>query len=279
MFVKSLYTKYFLKNYGVPEKDSTSNCTTYALTNSAPVITRTYSSFKQREAKLVPWVPHQGTVFTKGSKNGFGPIFCLFLLMLSVTSIKMAPIPDLKVPVIWVLGGPGSGKGTQCDRIVAKYGFTHLSSGDLLRAEVASGSARGKELTAIMERGELVPVEVVLELLKEAIIKALPTSTGFLIDGYPREKEQGILFEKNVAPVNLVLYFEASDETLVKRLMGRALTSGRVDDNEETIKKRLHTFNTHNDQVIAQYPDKLKKVRTQKLNNTWCLYEKIRLIS
>ncbi|CAH1994617.1 unnamed protein product [Acanthoscelides obtectus] len=183
---------------------------------------------------------------------------------LAVAVSHLAPIPDLKVPVIWVLGGPGSGKGTQCDRIVAKYGFTHLSSGDLLRAEVASGSARGKELTAIMERGELVPVEVVLELLKEAIIKALPTSTGFLIDGYPREKEQGILFEKNVAPVNLVLYFEASDETLVKRLMGRALTSGRVDDNEETIKKRLHTFNTHNDQVIAQYPDKLKKINAER---------------
>ena len=60
--------------------------------------------------------------------------------------------------VVFVVGGPGSGKGTQCERIVAKYGFTHLSTGDLLRAEVASGSARGKELTAIMERGELVPL-------------------------------------------------------------------------------------------------------------------------
>lgn len=60
--------------------------------------------------------------------------------------------------VIFLIGGPGSGKGTQCERIVEKYGFTHLSSGDLLRAEVASGSARGKELTAIMEKGELVPL-------------------------------------------------------------------------------------------------------------------------
>nr|CAI5862678.1 unnamed protein product [Callosobruchus analis] len=212
------------------------------------------------ETRFAPWVPEHHTIFCKGSKHGLGPILYLFLLMLPVTSVEMAPIPNLKVPIIWVLGGPGSGKGTQCDKIVAKYGFTHLSSGDLLRAEVASGSPRGKELSDIMERGELVPVEVVLELLKEAIIKALPTSKGFLIDGYPREKEQGILFEKNVAPVNLVLFFDASDETLVKRLMGRALTSGRVDDNEETIKKRLHTFNTHNDQVIAQYPDKLKRV-------------------
>nr|CAI5862677.1 unnamed protein product [Callosobruchus analis] len=169
------------------------------------------------ETRFAPWVPEHHTIFCKGSKHGLGPILYLFLLMLPVTSVEMAPIPNLKVPIIWVLGGPGSGKGTQCDKIVAKYGFTHLSSGDLLRAEVASGSPRGKELSDIMERGELVPVEVVLELLKEAIIKALPTSKGFLIDGYPREKEQGILFEKNVAPVNLVLFFDASDETLVKR--------------------------------------------------------------
>lgn len=68
------------------------------------------------------------------------------------------------------------------------------------------------------------------------------------------------MFEKNIAPVDLVLFFDASEETLVKRLLGRAETSGRVDDNEETIKKRLHTFNTHNDQVISQYTAKLKRV-------------------
>lgn len=111
-----------------------------------------------------------------------------------------------------------------------------------------------------MERGELVPMEVVLDLLKEAILKNLPNSSGFLIDGYPREKEQGILFEKKIASVNLVLFFDASEKTLVDRLLGRAKTSGRVDDNEETIKKRLHTFNTHNDQVVQQYTEKLKKV-------------------
>lgn len=154
---------------------------------------------------------------------------------------------------------------------MAKYGFTHLSSGDLLRREVSSGSPRGQELTAIMERGELVPLEVVLDLLKEEIVKNLSSSKGFLIDGYPREKEQGILFEKNVAPVNLVLFFDASEKTLVERLLGRAKTSGRVDDNEETIKKRLHTFNTHNDQVVQQYTEKLKKV-----SNFFILHKKFK---
>merc|ERR1712080_544806 len=91
-----------------------------------------------------------------------------------------------KLPIVWVLGGPGCGKGTQCDKIVAKYGFTHLSSGDLLREEVNSGSARGKELLAIMEKGDLVPLQVVLDLLAEAVISKLGGSKGFLIDGYPR---------------------------------------------------------------------------------------------
>ncbi|KOB70732.1 Uncharacterized protein OBRU01_14831, partial [Operophtera brumata] len=106
-----------------------------------------------------------------------------------------------KTPVVWVLGGPGSGKGTQCEKIIAKYGFTHLSSGDLLRAEVKSGSDRAKCLTSIMERGELVPNEIVLDLLKEAIEANRDHAKGFLVDGYPREKSQGIAFEQAIAPV------------------------------------------------------------------------------
>ena len=106
-------------------------------------------------------------------------------------------------PVIFVIGGPGSGKGTQCDKIVAKsvsvfmrgstvtifcsrYGFCHLSSGDLLRDEVASGSDRGKKFQEIMKSGQLVPLVEVLGLLKEAMNKN-QTAKGFLIDGYPRE--------------------------------------------------------------------------------------------
>ncbi|XP_049821997.1 adenylate kinase isoenzyme 1 isoform X2 [Aethina tumida] len=185
----------------------------------------------------------------------------LFVLIILFSFKLQAPI---NVPVIWILGGPGCGKGTQCDKIVAKYGFTHLSSGDLLRNEVQSGSTRGKELTAIMERGELVPLEVVLELIKEAMLNALATSKGFLIDGYPREKQQGVLFEQNIAPATLVLFFDAPDEVLVERLLGRAKTSGRVDDNEETIKKRLKTFHDHNDQIVEAYTAKLKTINAQR---------------
>jgi len=166
----------------------------------------------------------------------------------------MPPVPELKnARIVFVLGGPGSGKGTQCDKIVAKYGFTHLSTGDLLRDEVASGSERGKKLTEIMEKGDLVPLDTVLGLLRDAMIAKAATSKGYLIDGYPRELEQGLKFENDVGPVESVLYFEVADETMVKRLLKRAETSGRVDDNEETIKKRLKTFHDHTTPVIDHY--------------------------
>ncbi|XP_045511736.1 adenylate kinase isoenzyme 1 isoform X2 [Colias croceus] len=175
----------------------------------------------------------------------------------------MAPIDTSKTPIVWVLGGPGSGKGTQCEKIIAKYGFTHLSTGDLLRAEVKSGSERAKCLTTIMERGELVPNDIVLDLLREAIVAASGQAKGFLIDGYPREKSQGIAFEKAIAPVTVIIYFEASSETLTQRLLGRAASSGRADDNAETIKLRLKTFLDNNDMVLAQYPDKLKRINAE----------------
>ncbi|KAH9498984.1 Adenylate kinase isoenzyme 5 [Bulinus truncatus] len=171
-------------------------------------------------------------------------------------------LDSINVPVIFVLGGPGSGKGTQCANIVKKYGFTHLSSGDLLRDEVASGSERGKQLTEIMEKGDLVPLETVLALMKDAMKAHAEVSKGFLIDGYPREKEQGVRFEKEVAPAKFVLCFNVSDETMVQRLKDRAQYSGRVDDNDETIKKRLKTFHDVTQPVIDYYSSlgKLKLV-------------------
>ncbi|KAL6441931.1 hypothetical protein ACFW04_002363 [Cataglyphis niger] len=164
---------------------------------------------------------------------------------------------------IWVIGGPGCGKGTQCDRIIEKYGFLHLSSGDLLRAEVASGSERGASLQDLMSKGLFVPTDIVLELIKEKMDKTRKegtTKTGFLIDGYPREKEQGILFEKNVCPVDLILFFDVSNETMKIRLLGRAAVSQRADDNEETIKKRIKIFNEKNKEIVEHYKDKVVRV-------------------
>jgi len=165
-----------------------------------------------------------------------------------------------KIPIFWVLGGPGSGKGTQCSRLVERYGFVHLSSGDLLRAEVESGSDRGQEISSMMVQGVLVPREIILALLKKAMLKEIDSAKGYLIDGYPREAEQAEDFENNIYPCNLVLYYECSDDTLKKRLLRRAQTSGRADDNEATIMKRLNTFHTHSEPVIAKYKSKVASI-------------------
>lgn len=155
--------------------------------------------------------------------------------------------------VIFVLGGPGSGKGTQCEKIVAKYGYNHLSSGDLLRDEVHSGSERGNKLKEIMEKGELVSLDIVLELIRDAMVKHIGHSTGFLIDGYPRELDQGKRFENEIITCQCVIAFEVSEEVMRQRLMKRGETSGRVDDNAETIIKRLKTFNDLTKPVIEYY--------------------------
>ncbi|XP_063591906.1 adenylate kinase isoenzyme 1-like [Penaeus indicus] len=140
-------------------------------------------------------------------------------------ALDLTPLREAKLPVIFVLGGPGCGKGTQCEKIVKQYGYTHLSSGDLLRDEVKSGSERGKALNEIMEKGDLVPL--------------VPLSSSF-----------------QILPCTKVLYFEVPDEVMVERLLNRAKTSGRVDDNEETIKKRLATFHKHSEPVIQHYKEK-----------------------
>ena len=102
------------------------------------------------------------------------------------------------VKIVFVLGGPGSGKGTQCAKVVEQYGFKHLSAGDLLRDEVKSGSAVGKQCEAIMKEGKLVPMEVIIGLLRAAMVKS--GAKEFLIDGFPRAMDQAVRFEEMIKP-------------------------------------------------------------------------------
>jgi len=148
-------------------------------------------------------------------------------------------MPDKKV--YFVLGGPGSGKGTQCAKIVDDYGFVHLSAGDLLRAEVKSGSEDGIMIDGMIKNGEIVPMHVTLKLL-HAAMKKNDEASGFLIDGFPRKMDQGLEFEDKVVPCQAILFFECSEETMEARLLKRGETSGRSDDNAESIRKRFKTF-------------------------------------
>jgi adenylate kinase/UMP-CMP kinase len=155
------------------------------------------------------------------------------------------------VKIIFILGGPGSGKGTQCERIVAKYGYKHLSAGDLLRHEVKSGSELGLQCEAVMKEGKLVSQEVTIGLLRAAMVAS--SKTEFLIDGFPRALDHAKTFERQIKPCELVLFFDCPEEVMTERLLSRGKTSGRTDDNAETIRKRFKTFVESSLPVVGHY--------------------------
>ncbi|KVH97212.1 Adenylate kinase [Cynara cardunculus var. scolymus] len=125
-----------------------------------------------------------------------------------------------KPKVIFVLGGPGSGKGTQCANIVEHFGYTHLSAGDLLRAEIKSGSENGTMIQNMIKEGKIVPSEVTIKLLEKAISEN--ENDKFLIDGFPRNEENRAAFESVTGIVpEFVLFFDCPEEEMEKRLLGR----------------------------------------------------------
>ncbi|KAJ1336837.1 hypothetical protein BSLG_006940 [Batrachochytrium salamandrivorans] len=164
--------------------------------------------------------------------------------------------PPLYHPnIIFVLGGPGSGKGTQCERLAVEFQLTHISAGDLLRDEVQRQSDVGNMVAGMMKEGKIVPMDIILTLLREEIKKSI-TSVGFLIDGFPRAMDQALEFEKRIGPCRLVLAFTCSLEVLEQRLLERGKTSGRADDNIATIQKRFFTFKEQSIPVIEYYKGK-----------------------
>ena len=158
--------------------------------------------------------------------------------------------------IFFVLGGPGSGKGTQCSKLVEKLGFDHFSAGDLLRAEVKSDSSQGKMIDGMIKEGKIVPGHITIGLLKNAIEKS--EAPGILIDGFPRQLDQAGAFEKDVSNFEFVLFFDCPEEEMERRLLERGKTSGRSDDNIESIKKRFRTFIQTSMPVIEYYEAKGK---------------------
>ncbi|XP_060248469.1 adenylate kinase isoenzyme 5 isoform X1 [Meriones unguiculatus] len=166
-------------------------------------------------------------------------------------------VEDLrKCKIIFLMGGPGSGKGTQCEKLVEKYGFTHLSTGELLRQELASESERSKLIRDIMERGDLVPSGVILELLKEAMVASLGNTKGFLIDGYPREVKQGQEFGRRIREPHLVICMDCSADTMTSRLLQREQSGRHGEDTANTIARRLEAYHRASIPVVAYYETK-----------------------
>merc|ERR1711962_282425 len=130
-------------------------------------------------------------------------------------------------PIIWIMGGPGSGKGTQCEKIAVKFGYCHLSSGDLLRNEVMSGSKRGQQIYMLMANGNTVPSEIVTDLLGQAEI-----------------------FVSNLGKPTRVICLDVSDEVMTGRLLGR----GNFDDTPDAIQKRIANYNENTRAIMDKFP-------------------------
>eukprot|EP00002_Diphylleia_rotans_P008717 TRINITY_DN18721_c0_g1_i1.p2 TRINITY_DN18721_c0_g1~~TRINITY_DN18721_c0_g1_i1.p2 ORF type:complete len:200 (-),score=41.12 TRINITY_DN18721_c0_g1_i1:294-893(-) len=160
-----------------------------------------------------------------------------------------------KPRVVFVLGGPGAGKGTQCENIVRDFGFVHLSAGDLLRAERANAASQyGELIETYIREGKIVPVEITVQLLKNAMVAS--GGDKFLVDGFPRnvnnvEGWNSVMGDS--ATVEFVLFFDCPEAVMEARLLKRGETSGRSDDNIESIRKRFRTYINETMPVIEHF--------------------------
>lgn len=195
-----------------------------------------------------------------------------------------AETPTEKIPLIVLIGGPGSGKGTLASSIVKEFGVTHISTGDMFRYHMKKETSIGKKAKSFIEAGKLVPDELVIDMLRERLLQA-DCQKGALLDGYPRTLAQAKALEATISDkYNLVvLFLDVSDATILQRLTGRRSCPGcnaiyhvtfappkqpnicdtcgatliiRKDDREETIKERLAVFHEQNEPLKAYYEEK-----------------------
>jgi len=162
-----------------------------------------------------------------------------------------------------LFGPPGSGKGTQSEKLIEKYKFKHLSTGDLLRSEIAQQTPLGMEAKSLMDKGQLVPDEVVIGMISTAL-DANKDVNGFLFDGFPRTTAQAEALDKlldfNKTHIGAVLFLQVPEEELINRMVNRAKTSGRSDDADENVqRKRLEVY-TRDTLPVANHYRKSDKV-------------------
>ncbi|OJY81505.1 MAG: adenylate kinase [Sphingobacteriales bacterium 40-81] len=166
-----------------------------------------------------------------------------------------------------LFGPPGSGKGTQSEKLISKYGLKHLSTGDLLRSEIAAQTPLGLEAKSFMDKGQLVPDEVVIGMISSAL-DSNPNAKGFLFDGFPRTEAQAEALDKLLklkkTAIHLMVALDVAEAELIRRLLGRGKTSGRSDDtNEGVIKARIAEYHKKTTPVADYYTkfDKVKHIK------------------
>jgi adenylate kinase len=164
---------------------------------------------------------------------------------------------------IVLFGPPGSGKGTQSEKLIEKYHLIHLSTGDLLRNEMKAGTPLGKEAKSLIEKGQLVPDEVVVGMISSAL-EANPQAKGFLFDGFPRTIAQAEALDKLLTlkrtSIQAVLFLMVNEDELITRLVGRAKTSGRLDDADPEIQRRRQDIYKNETLPVAGYYQNQDKV-------------------
>ena len=162
---------------------------------------------------------------------------------------------------IVIFGAPGSGKGTQSERIVEKYGINHISTGDVLRAEIKNGTELGKTAKGYIDQGQLIPDELMIDILA-SVFDSFKDSKGVIFGGFPRTIAQAEALKKMLAErgqdVSVMVDLEVPEDELMVRLIKRGKDSGRADDNEETIKKRLHVYHSQTAPLIDWYKNEKK---------------------
>jgi adenylate kinase len=160
---------------------------------------------------------------------------------------------------VLLIGPPGSGKGTQGERLAERLHVEHLAAGDLLRAEVDNDTALGRRVAELMRKGDLVPDSVIIGLLMPRVLAAADAN-GYLLDGFPRSVDQAVearkLAELAGASPDAVLYLDAPREELMRRILARAETEGRSDDNAETVENRLKVFDQATHPLVEYYRDR-----------------------
>lgn len=171
---------------------------------------------------------------------------------------------------IIIFGPPGCGKGTQSTKITEKYNLVHISTGDIIRKEIKSNSELGIQLKAIVEKGELVPYELIIKILESALEKN-KDANGFIFDGFPRTIDQATdldkILKKDGKSITMVLSLKIEDEVVVERLLRRAQIEGRKDDTEDVIKNRLKIYKEETFPLIALYKDQGKYHEVEGCNS------------
>lgn len=162
---------------------------------------------------------------------------------------------------IVIFGAPGSGKGTQSEKIVEKYGINHISTGDVLRTEIKNGTELGVTAKGYIDQGQLIPDELMIDILA-SVFDGLKNSKGVIFDGFPRTIPQAEALKKMLAErgqeVSAMIDLEVPEDELMKRLINRGKESGRADDNEETIRKRLAVYHSQTAPLIDWYKEEGK---------------------